>query len=157
MPLRNCNRTKEKVAKPTKVIRLPIELEEYQSLVADRKAYRKWVDAMIFQYPALFPKAIKNGYVLHDQRTSVKLPDIQMRRIKLKERDQEGKEHVSTIVPSGVMPYLTGYTDEVEKVLFLCRFGVPFWAGNTLSISFALKQSCSKKPFYIRTPIAPVT
>ena len=128
MPHRNCNRSKEKVAKPTKIIRLPIELEEYQSLVADRKAYRKWVDAMIRQYPVLFPKGIENGYVLHDKRTSVKLPDIQMRRIKLKERDQEGKENVYTIVPSGVMPYLTGYTDEIERVLFLRRFGVPFWA-----------------------------
>ncbi len=25
------------------------------------------------------------------------------------------------------MPYMTGYTDEVEKALFLRRFGVPFW------------------------------
>lgn len=27
-----------------------------------------------------------------------------------------------------MMPYLTGRTNEVEKVLFLCRFGVPLWA-----------------------------
>jgi hypothetical protein len=128
MPLRNCNRTKEKVAKPTKIIRLPIELEAYQKLVANRKAYRTWVDEMIIKYPVLFPKAIENGYVLHDKRTSAKLPDIQMRRIKLKERGQDDKETVFTIVPSGVMPYLTGYTDEVEKALFLRRFGVPFWA-----------------------------
>lgn len=26
------------------------------------------------------------------------------------------------------MPYMTGYTDEVEKALFLRRFGVPYWA-----------------------------
>ena len=32
-----------------------------------------------------------------------------------------------TICSSDVMPYMTGYTDEVEKALFLRRFGVPFW------------------------------
>ncbi|SLM29579.1 hypothetical protein MTBBW1_1880016 [Desulfamplus magnetovallimortis] len=26
------------------------------------------------------------------------------------------------------MPYMVGYTDEVEKALFLRRFDVPFWA-----------------------------
>jgi hypothetical protein len=26
------------------------------------------------------------------------------------------------------MPYLTGYADDIEKALFLRRFGVPFWA-----------------------------
>jgi hypothetical protein len=25
------------------------------------------------------------------------------------------------------MPYMSGYTDEVEKALFLQRFGVPYW------------------------------
>ena len=33
-----------------------------------------------------------------------------------------------TIRPSFVMPYMTGLTDEVEKVLFLRKFNVPFWA-----------------------------
>ena len=128
MPPRNCNRTKEKVAKPSKVIRLPIELEEYQEIIGDRKAFRKFIDVMIEEYPSLFPQAIVKGYVLHDMRTSVKMPAMQMRRIKLKERDEQGKEMVFTIVPSGIMPYLTGYTDKVEKALFLRRFGVPFWA-----------------------------
>lgn len=128
MPRRNCNRTKEKVTKPSKVIRLPIELEHYQEIIHDRKAFRKYVDQMSAQYPSLFPQAIVKGYVLHDMRTSGKMPELQMRRIKLKERDAQGKEMVFTIAPSGVMPYLTGYTDQVEKALFLRRFGVPFWA-----------------------------
>jgi len=128
MPPRNCNRTKEKVTEQSKVIRLPIELENYREIVADTKAFRKFVDKLIEQYPSLFPQAIVKGYVLHDMRISVKMPEIQMRRIKLKERDEQGKDLVFTIVPSGIMPYLTGYTDEVEKALFLRRFGVPFWA-----------------------------
>jgi hypothetical protein len=53
---------------------------------------------------------------------------VRLRRIKLKTRDEKGKEIVVTIAPSAVMPYMSGYTDEVEKPLFLRRFGVPFWA-----------------------------
>jgi hypothetical protein len=79
---------------------------------------------MIDSYPELFPKMIEQGYTLHDLLpASVKLPDVRFRRIKLK----AGEQQVVTICSSDVMPYMTGYTDEVEKALFLRRFGVPFW------------------------------
>jgi hypothetical protein len=35
---------------------------------------------------------------------------------------------VSPVVPRFGLPYRTGSADEVEKALFLRRFGVPFWA-----------------------------
>jgi len=38
-----------------------------------------------------------------------------------------------TIRPSFIMPYMTGFTKDVEKVLFLRKFAVPYWA---LSYSF---------------------
>jgi hypothetical protein len=76
----------------------------------------------------LFPAAIKAGYTLYDQRTSVKMPDVTVRRIKLKAQDAQGRQQAFTIAPSAVLPYMTGETDEVEKALFLRRFGVPFWA-----------------------------
>ncbi len=50
-----------------------------------------------------------------------------MRRIRLKQDDEQGQGQVFTIVSSEVLPYMVGYTDEVEKALFLRRFGVPFW------------------------------
>lgn len=128
MPPRIWRRTNTKVAKPSKIIRLPIELERYREIIADRKAFRNMVDGMIERYPGLFPGSITKGYVLHAMRTSVKMPEIQIRRIKLKERDGQGEEMIFTIVPSSIMPSLTGYTDEVEKAIFLHRFGVPFWA-----------------------------
>jgi hypothetical protein len=53
---------------------------------------------------------------------------VRLRRICLKACDPEGKKQVFTIAPSGVMPYRVGYTDDVEKALFLRRFYVPFWA-----------------------------
>jgi hypothetical protein len=65
---------------------------------------------------------------LHDTLpASIKLAGVQLRRVCLKAKAAMGQAIVLTIAPSGVMPYMTGYTDEVEKALFLRRFGVPFW------------------------------
>lgn len=81
---------------------------------------------MIAQHPELFPATIQQGYQLHDRLPpSKKMPDLRFRRIKV--TTAEGQEEVFSVAPSFVMPYLTGYTDEVEKALFLRRFGVPFW------------------------------
>jgi hypothetical protein len=83
---------------------------------------------MIVQYPELFPKEAACGYILHDiLPASAKLTDVRFRRIKLKSANKSGKRQVLTICSSDVMPYMTGLTDEVEKVLVLRRFGVPYW------------------------------
>ena len=87
------------------------------------EAFRAWVDENIADHPELFPSEIVNGYDLHSTRTSGKLPDVILRRIKLK-----SSQEVFSIAPSSIMPYMTGYTDDVEKALFLLRFGVPYWA-----------------------------
>ncbi|HEX9838708.1 MAG TPA: hypothetical protein VGA72_05145, partial [Anaerolineales bacterium] len=125
MPQRQCTKTKVDVTSPCKRITLPIALEKYEEIIGDHGAYRKWVDGMIVQYPELFPMVISEGYTLHDERGSEKMESLRLRRICLKVRDREGKKQVFTIAPSGVMPYLTGYTDDVEKALFLRRFCVP--------------------------------
>jgi hypothetical protein len=128
MPQRECTKTKAKVTRSCKRITLPIGLETYNEIIGNRCAYRGWVDEMIVQHPELFPEAISEGYTLHDERGSEKMENLRLRRIRLKARDGEGKQQVFTIAPSDVMPYGTGYTDEVEKALFLRRFDVPFWA-----------------------------
>jgi hypothetical protein len=107
---------------------LPIALEEYEEIIGDHCAYRRWVNEMIVQYSELFPEAISEGYTLHDERGSEKMERLRLRRICLKKRDSKGRKQVFMIAPSGVMPYLTGYTDDVEKAMFLRRFDVPFWA-----------------------------
>ena len=76
-------------------------------------------------HPELFPAAIQQGYQLHDiLPPSKKLPDLRLRRIKLTAPEAAGVVYVA---PAFVMPYMTGYTEAVEKALFLRRFGVPFW------------------------------
>jgi hypothetical protein len=97
-------------------------------MITDKVAFRRWLDQMIEQYPELFPPDIGTGYLLHDiLPASIKLPEVRLRRIRLCQDDAEGQAQVFTIAPSPVLPYMTGYTDEVEKALFLRRFGVPFW------------------------------
>ena len=108
MPQRECTRTKEKVSKSSKRIVLPIEMDRYKEIVKNPKAFRKWIDEEIACSPELFPADIENGYVFHDKRTSAKMPEIILRRIELKRNAQ-----VFTIAPSGVMPYMTSYTDDV--------------------------------------------
>jgi len=101
---------------------------EYEALAEDPQQFRAAVDELLAQYPALFPAAMAQGYHLYGRsRRSVKMPDLRLRRICLNEPDQHGRRQVYTVAPSGVLPYMAGETDAVEKALFLRRFGVPFW------------------------------
>lgn len=128
MPQRQYNKDQVEVTKTNKRIILPITLSDYNEASKSSQQFRAWVNAMIEKYPELFPAGIEQGYVLHDiLPVSSKLPDVQIRRIKLKQLDVAGQAQVFSIVSSDVMPYMTGYTSEVEKALFLRRFGVPFW------------------------------
>jgi hypothetical protein len=103
-----------------KTICLPFNEKEYLFLVSDAQKYRKYLNRMIEAFPELFPPEIEQGYQMKDKYNSRKLY-LTMRRIRI------GKESY-TIRPSFVMPYMTGETADVEKVLFLRKFGVPFWA-----------------------------
>jgi hypothetical protein len=103
--------------------------EEYKVMLEDPQQFRESLDEFIERYPELFPPEIEQGYELHGlSRESVKLPEVRLRRIRLKVADQQNRAQVYTVAPSFVLPYMVGYTNEVEKALFLRRFGVPFWA-----------------------------
>lgn len=128
MPQRNCSKEQQEVVKVSKRVMLPIDMAAYEEIAKDGVEFRAWLDRMIAAHPELFPAIIHDGYVLHDYLPeSDKLPGVRFRRIKLKQCDEKGQDMVLTIASSGVLPYMVGYTDEVEKALFLRRFGVPFW------------------------------
>jgi len=125
---RECSHEKKSAAlfAPSKRICIPIAQVEYEQILGDSAVFRQYLDGLIAQHPELFPAAIRQGYQLHDRLPpSKKLADLRLRRIKV--TTAAGKEEVFSVAPSFVMPYMTGYTDEVEKALFLRRFGVPFW------------------------------
>lgn len=98
-------------------------------MVNDQPYFRRQLDQFIDEYPELFPADIGQGYQLYGfSRPSVKMPDVKRRRIRLNAADEQGVHRIYTLVPSFVLPYMAGETDDVEKALFLRRFGVPFWA-----------------------------
>src|SRR5215831_15593895 len=101
---------------------LPFDQEVYSRLIDDPAAFRRALDRFFRDMPELFPKAFTAGYRLKDVRRSAKL-GIRLRRIRCKATGE-----AFTVRPSFVLPYLTGYTDQVEGPLFLRSFGVPFWA-----------------------------
>jgi hypothetical protein len=81
------------------------------------------------EFPELFPATVAQGYQLHDiLPESKKMPGIRLRRIKVASAASPLEEDVFTIRPSFVLPYMTGYTHEVEKALFLRKWAVPPWA-----------------------------
>lgn len=127
MPQRKCTKTKGQVTRPCKRITIPVDMVTYQAAVETPKAFREMLDPTIQRHPELFPASITAGYSLHDRRSSKKLSGVVLQRIKLNALDEQGHVQVFTIAPSDVMPYMTAYTDQVEKALFLRRFGVPFW------------------------------
>ena len=105
---------------------MPIEQAAYDELIQDGASFRAYVDGMVEKWPELFPKEIEAGYHLHSKRGSKKMPEVQLRRIELRKRNEAGQKIVLTIKPSAVMPYMSGYTDEVEKGLYLAhKFAVP--------------------------------
>jgi len=128
MPPRKHSQSKQLDAKTSKRIVLPISQQAYQQMIDDCPTYRDYVDTLMSQCPELFPPDMQAGYTWHDIQRSRKMPEVRLRRIKFKQAAAEGKAQVWTLVPSFVMPYMTAYTDAVEKALFLRRFGVPYWA-----------------------------
>jgi hypothetical protein len=127
---RKCSKEKDNTvySKHSKRICIPSEQEEYERILLDKDVFRAYLDTRIAQYPEIFPSTISQGYKLHDiLPPSKKMPDMRLRRIKVKATLCD-KEEVFTIVPSFVMPYMTGYVDDVEKALFLRKFAVPYWA-----------------------------
>lgn len=98
-------------------------------MVEDPQQFRERLEELIERYPELFPAEIEQGYDLHGlSRESVKLPEMRLRRIRLKMADQQNRAQVYTVAPSFVLPYMVGYSDEVEKALVLRRFGIALWA-----------------------------
>ena len=101
---------------------LPIGQDDYLDLIDSPAKFRRWLDQVFRKAPELFPDAFAQGYTLKDCKPSAKL-GLPLRRIRCTATHQ-----AFTVRPSCVLPYLSGYTDDVEKPLFLRRFGVPFWA-----------------------------
>jgi hypothetical protein len=110
------------MARRCSTICLPIDQHCYQALIDDPRRFRAWLDGAFASCPELFPEAFASGYSLKDERTSKKT-GLTTRRVVCK---ADGQAY--SVRPSFVLPYQVALTDDVQKPLFLRRFGVPFWA-----------------------------
>lgn len=109
---------------PTRDIRticLPCREEDYDAIVSQPQQFRLWLNESFARYPELFPEGFTHKFELVDRRVSKKL-QLWQRRIQLRDGSR------FSIRPSFVTPYLTARVSDVEKPLFLRKFGVPFWA-----------------------------
>lgn len=103
-----------------RIICLPFSQDIYDRNIQKPDDFRICIAERIELFPELFPPEIINGYQMKDIYHSKK-QSIFIRRIEI-----GGIAY--TIRPSFIMPYLTGFVDEIEKVLFMRKFNVPFWA-----------------------------
>lgn len=92
----------------------------YETWIEDSSGYRQYLNEQIAQHPELFPPEINQGYWL-DGFVESKRQQMKTRRILLKANRQAYQ-----IRPDTVMPYMIGTTEEVEKGLYLRRYGVPY-------------------------------
>jgi hypothetical protein len=106
-----------------KSICLPIETKiDYEALVKNTPAFREYLNQQIAVHPEVFPAEIKDGYCFHGFRQSRK-QGVTTRRIRLIANGEAYQ-----VRPDFVMPYMIGTTEEVEKGLYLRRYGVPYEA-----------------------------
>jgi hypothetical protein len=93
---------------------------DYAQWIEDSVGHRAYLDEQIAQHPELFPPEIGQGYWLSGFMISKRL-QMKTRRIVLKRGRQTYQ-----IRPDTVMPFMIGTTAEVEKGLYLRRYGVPY-------------------------------
>ena len=98
---------------------VPFCEDEYTTILADRHAFRAYLQQTYQSHPELFPAEMSEDFRFHGFVSSRKL-NLDQRRIRLRDG------HVYQIRPSFVMPYMIAKTLDIEKGLYLRRFGVPF-------------------------------
>jgi hypothetical protein len=100
-----------KLVRGYKTICIPCSQQEYERGVDDPEAFRRLLDRQIEATPGLFPPEIRRGYRMKDLYTSRKT-GWRLRRIDLR----DGQSYL--VRPSFLMPYLSGYTEDVQAPLF---------------------------------------
>jgi hypothetical protein len=104
-----------------KTICLPIDAGvDYEQLVDDREAYRKYLNGQIEKHPEIFPVDIREGYRFHGLVKS-KRQKLQIRRIYL-----PSSETAYQIRPDLVTPYMSETAEEAAKALYLRQHGVSY-------------------------------
>lgn len=111
----------ERSLRGQKTICIPVSSEAaYGEILEDLDQFREYLEQAIEFHPELFPPEIEDGYRFYGMTYSQK-QNLKLRRIQL-----HSNAEVYQLRPDFVMPYMIGKTDEVEKGLYLRRYGVPY-------------------------------
>ena len=94
-----------------RTICIPCSEQEYERVVDEAEAFRSLLDRQIEATPDLFPPEIRRGYRMKDVYRSRKT-GCELRRIELRNLQ------CYLVRPSFLMPYLSGYTEDVQAPLF---------------------------------------
>ena len=106
-----------------RTIRLALAEAEYERFLGDGEFAKEQLEELYGWHPELFPEGWEGGYVFYGFTEVSHKQRLRCRRLRLR---ADGT--VFTVAPAFVMPYMTAFVAEVEKVLFLMRFHVPCWA-----------------------------
>ena len=122
---RTCEKTRrprQETPRGCRQIVLPLDEETDRMLAADRTEARAFVEEQARTYPELFPSEMREHGFTFDgfERASRKQPGVRLRRLRV-----PGTNHVYTLRPSYLMPYLVGTVDELGYGLELLSHGVP--------------------------------
>lgn len=101
-----------------KTICIPCSPQQYEQVVGDPEAFRKFLDQQIEATPELFPPEIRRGYRMKDTYPSRKT-GWTLRRIELRNLESY------LVRPSFLMPYLAGRTEDVQAPLFFASSPSP--------------------------------
>lgn len=107
--------------KQNRTIVLPISETDYTKFVEDIPTAHQIIRQIYDQHPSIFPIEMQSGYKLNGSTAVSKKTGYFLRRI-----DISGISY--QIRPSFLMSYMRAKVSEVEKALFLIRFGICFWA-----------------------------
>ena len=112
---------KERGKAGDKTICLPISNDiDYDQLVEDREAYRRYLGRQIADHPELFPAAIEGGYRFHGWVESSR-QHLKTRRIYL-----PSTKEAYQLRPDCVMPYMSETAEFAGKALYLRRHGLSY-------------------------------
>lgn len=111
---------------------LPSTEAEYRKIMQGWPKVRSWLQRCYKRMPELFPADFGLGFAQRDSRTSKKT-SLRLWRISL----NRGGNY--SIRPSFVMPHMTARTEDVEKGLFLRKFGVPY---------HGIASTCGRDPMF---------
>ncbi len=123
---RNYSTAKVEHRQESRRIVIPMDYETYQIQMSECKQAKICISTQREAHPELFPAEMSEGYKLNGWTPpSKKMPGIRLRRIRLLTMDGQDKNIAYTITPCDILPYMTGNVSDVEKALYLKKFGVP--------------------------------